>query len=459
MDPDPGNYTYIIFLLQTSGIFTISQLLFFCLLICCSFLVSGAEVAFFSLSKAEIEEFRNHSSKFSQRVWKLLSHPQQLLATILISNNFLNVVAILIGTSILHTLLTSKELTIWEINLGAEIYQIDLEFIFNIVIITSIILFFGEIVPKVFASKHRMPLIRITTIPLEFLGRLFQPLIWMLLRFTKFIDTRIELQEESASIQDLKHALEITTTNDDNREEKEILRGIVNFGSIPVKSVMRARVDVIAVDIQTSLGELVDVVKKYNYSRLPIYEESLDNVKGILHIKDLLPYLRKENQEVALQQLLRAVHFVPESKKIDDLLEEFKRRRLHMAVVVDEYGGTAGIVTLEDIIEEIFGEIHDEFDSEDWVYTKIDDDTYIFEGRISLNDVRKIVGLHDDIFEDAKGDSDSLGGLILELYGKIPNPGEIITYQHIKLQVEAVSETRITMIKFIINKEVEETAK
>ncbi len=459
MDPDPGNNIDTIILLQSTGIFTVSQVILFALLVCASFLVSGAEVAFFSLSKAEIDEFRNDRSRFSQRVWHLLSSPKRLLATILISNNFLNVAAILIGTSILHAILSYNELVTWHLTIGENTYPIELEFVLNIIIITSIILFFGEIVPKVFAAKHRMPLIRLMAFPLEALGGVFTPLIWLLLRFTKFIDTRIEIQEETASIEDIKHAIALTTTNDDNREEKEILKGIVNFSSIPVKSVMRARVDVIAIDIHTPLQELIEIVKKHNYSRLPVYEENLDKVKGILHIKDLLPYLGKDNHDIALQQLIRPIHFVPESKKIDDLLEEFKRRRLHMAVVVDEYGGTAGIVTLEDIIEEIFGEIHDEFDSEDWVYTKIDADTYIFEGRISLNDVRKIVGLPEDTFEDARGDSDSLGGLILEVYGKIPNPGEIITYQNIDLKVEAVSETRITMIKFIINQEVEETAK
>ena len=221
---------------------------------------------------------------------------------------------------------------------------------------------------------------------------------------------------------------------------------------------MRARVDVQAIEIQTPLGELVDFINDHHYSRFPVYEESLDQIKGVLHIKDLLPYLKDDRKKVDLKKVLRPLPFVPENKKIDVLLEEFKKERLHMAVVVDEFGGTAGIVTLEDIIEEIFGEINDEFDSEDWVYTMIDEQTYIFEGRISLIDVKRILNLEDDLFEDAKGDSDTLGGLILELHGKIPSQGEIIRYRHFELHVEGVSKNRITQVKFKINEIEEESS-
>jgi gliding motility-associated protein GldE len=275
-------------------------------------------------------------------------------------------------------------------------------------------------------------------------------LAYVLIEGTRFIDKRVQLKEESTSLEALKHAIDLTTDKEADKEEKEILKGIVNFGNIPVKSIMRARVDVKAVELNIPFGDLTEVIREFGFSRIPVYEDNLDNVKGVLHIKDLLPYLKEDSSKMQLKQLIRKVHFIPESKKIDVLLEEFKSRHLHLAVVVDEFGGTAGIVTLEDVIEEIFGEINDEFDSEDWVYTKKSDDTYIFEGRISLNDVKKIIGLEDSIFEDARGDSDSLGGLILELHGKIPTPGEVIHYQNFELHVESVSKNRIAMVKFVI---------
>ena len=323
-------------------------------------------------------------------------------------------------------------------------------FLINIVLITSILLFFGEIIPKVYASKNKLYIVRKLALPLDLLRRFFKPLAFILIEGTRFIDKRVQLKEEGTSLEDLKHAIDLTTDGETDKEEKEILKGIVNFGNIPVKSIMRARVDVEAVEINTPFEELISLIQESGFSRLPVYEESLDDVKGVLHIKDLLPFLKEDSHKMQLNQLLRKVHFIPESKKIHVLLEEFKSRHLHLAVVVDEFGGTAGIVTLEDVIEEIFGEINDEFDSEDWIYTKKSEDTYIFEGRISLNDVKKILDLDDTIFEDARGDRDSLGGLILELHGKIPVVGEVIYYQNFELHVESVSKNRIAMVKFMI---------
>lgn len=456
MDPEPGNYSLFPILLDvlSSPSLALGQLLLFMILLMISFLVSGAEVAFFSLSKVEIEAFREDKTKISQRVWRLINQPKRLLATILISNNFVNVSAILVGTSILQSIFDALPYPPAPIELGALVFSI--EDLLNLLVITSALLFFGEIVPKVYAAKNRIFLVKALAVPLEALRLPLSPFSWLLIHTTGFIDRRVQLKEEQTSLQDLRDAIELTATDEIAKEDQGILKGIVNFSNIPVKSVMRARVDVIAVEINTPTHELMELINSHGYSRMPVYEESLDNVKGVLHIKDLLPYLREEEVHFNLHELMRSVHFVPESKKIDKLLDELKTQRLHLAVVVDEYGGTAGIVTLEDIIEEIFGEIHDEFDSEDWVYTKIDDMTYIFEGRISLIDVKKIVGLGDEAFEDARGDSDSLGGLILELYGKIPNPGEIISYHNIELQVEAVSKTRITMVKLRIHPPVEE---
>jgi len=425
---------------------TLGQVLLFIVLIVGSFLASGAEIAFFSLTKAEIEEFRINQSREAQRIWHLINDGKRLLATILITNNFVNVAAILVASNLLQYY--------------ADQYQWNdqLRLIIEIVLITGLLLLFGEIVPKVYAARNRLRLVSLLSLPLEVLRWLCRPLSWVLIRGTQFIDRRVKLYEESASLEDLRHAIDLTTpSSEEEKEEQDILKGIVNFSNITVRSIMRARVDVAAVEMNMPFEELVELIQERNYSRMPVYEENLDQVRGVLHIKDLLPYLRQADPQVDLSQIMRDAYFVPESKKIDALLEEFKSQRIHMAVVVDEFGGTAGIVTLEDVIEEIFGEINDEFDSEDWVYTKLSEDTYIFEGRISLNDVRKIVGLDDQVFEDARGDSDSLGGLILELHGKIPAVGEVIQYQSFELHVESVSRNRIAMVKFVRLKEEEES--
>ena len=439
-------------LLQINIISFVTQSGFFLLCIMISFLVSGAEVAFFSLTKAEVEEYRNTQTRLSQKVWSLVNQPQRLLATILIANNFVNVMAIILGSSLLGQMAEAFK---WENSVSLLGWTVPLDLFLNIAIITSVLLFFGEIVPKVFAAKNKGFLVKILAGPLESLRWVFGPLSTILIRTTEFISSNVSAKEEATSLQDLKHAIDITTEKDADTEEKEILKGIVNFSNISVKSVMRARIDVIAVAVDTGLEELIALTKEHTYSRLPVYEENIDSIIGVLHIKDLLPFVRDNVQEVKLVDLIRPVQFVPESKKIDDLLEEFKTQRLHMAVVVDEYGGTAGIVTLDDVVEEIFGEITDEFDSEEIVYTKIDENTFIFEGRVSLIDVKKIVDLPDDYFEDKRGDSDSLGGLIFELAGKFPSTGEEIPYENTMLKVESVSKTRITMVKLSIVREEE----
>ena len=454
MDPDPGNLTSLIVLLDATfwnsiwmvfaGVWV--QVLFFVFLLAFSFLVSGAEIAFFSLTPAELAGFGESSSRLSQRIHRLMEDEnaeKRLLATILITNNFVNVAAILVASYILHRFAGEFE------------WGSGLQTLLDVLLITGLLLLFGEIVPKVFASKNRIRFVRLLATPLFFLRRVLALPARLLVALDAFIFRQLfrngGLRETNASLEDLRHAINLTTHRDEHRDEKEILKGIVNFSNIPVKSIMRARVDVSALEINTPPNEIIEFIQEHSFSRLPVYEENLDHIKGVLHIKDLLPFLSNQSSPISLKELLRDVHFVPESKKIDALLDEFKRRRLHMAVVVDEFGGTAGIVTLEDVIEEIFGEISDEFDSEDWVYTKKSDNTYIFEGRISLIDVKKIVGLDDEVFEDARGDSDSLGGLILELHGKIPVSGEIIHYHNFELHVESVRKHRITMVKMVIN--------
>ena len=360
---------------------------------------------FFPLPLRSWPGFGESSSRLSQRIHRLMEDEnaeKRLLATILITNNFVNVAAILVASYILHRFAGEFE------------WGSGLQTLLDVLLITGLLLLFGEIVPKVFASKNRIRFVRLLATPLFFLRRVLALPARLLVALDAFIFRQLfrngGLRETNASLEDLRHAINLTTHRDEHRDEKEILKGIVNFSNIPVKSIMRARVDVSALEINTPPNEIIEFIQEHSFSRLPVYEENLDHIKGVLHIKDLLPFLSNQSSPISLKELLRDVHFVPESKKIDALLDEFKRRRLHMAVVVDEFGGTAGIVTLEDVIEEIFGEISDEFDSEDWVYTKKSDNTYIFEGRISLIDVKKIVGLDDEVFEDARGDSDSLGG-------------------------------------------------
>ncbi|MEM6803982.1 MAG: gliding motility-associated protein GldE [Bacteroidota bacterium] len=451
MDPDPEHSQTAILLLDQLVWWPnlTLQFLLFLLLIFGSFFASGSEIAFFSLTKKDLDKLEEEEKASSRRILRLLTYPdkisasKKLLATILITNNFMNVAAILVASSILREF---QKVYYWSETVN---------FLLNLVLITSILLFFGEIIPKVYASKYSKRLVHLLSGPFEGLKYFLSPFSRLLIRGTTFIDKRVKLKEKHTSLEDLKHAIDLTTDDVADKEEKGILKSIVNFSNIPVKSIMRARVDVIAIDINEPLDAILALINTNTYSRLPVYAESLDNIKGILHIKDLLPYIKKDSKQLVLEDILREVYYVPESKKIDDLLEDFKSQHLHMAVIVDEFGGTTGIVTLEDVIEEIFGEINDEFDSMDWVYTKKSEDTYIFEGRISLIDVRKILNLDDQIFEDARGDSDSLGGLILELHGKIPDKGDLISYQNFDFIIEAISRNRISQIKMIIKEEEE----
>ncbi len=440
---------FLILLSSTANWEILGQYLALFFLLAVSFMVSGAEVAFFSLNKSDLADLNESNPSLTRNILSLLEKHKRLLATILITNNFVNVAAILVASSILRYY---HDLIEW-----SDTLQIILE----IGLITSLLLFFGEIIPKVFAAKNRVQLIKVVLLPLGFLTRFFKPLAWLLIRGTKFIDERFKIPTKGTSLEDLSHAIDITSNKDrENRDNSDgdILKGIVKFSQISVRSIMKARVDVRAIDIKMPFDELVSFIQKNSYSRLPVYDDSLDNIRGILHIKDLLPYLKANSSPPSLQEVMREAYFVPETKKIDDLLEEFKTQRIHIAIVVDEFGGTAGIVTLEDVIEEIFGEINDEFDQNDWIHTEISPMEHIFEGRTPLNDVRRILSLEDQTFEDARGDSDSLGGLILELNGSFPKVGDVIHYQNFELRVNGVNKNRITMVRLFIHPEEKENA-
>jgi len=400
-----------------------------------SAMISGSEIAFFSLNPLQLKDIRSKDTKTNRLIISLLQIPNRLLATILIANNFVNV-----GIVILCAFVSSE---LFDFT-GFPI----LGFIIEIIVITVLILLFGEIMPKIYATQKPVNFASLMAHPLKMLIRVFYPLSSLLIRTTNVIDKKLDRKRHDISMSDLSEAIDITVDDGTPEEETKILKGIVRFTDIEVKEIMKSRMDVTAIDSETTFKDLVEIVIESGYSRIPVYEETFDNIKGILYVKDLLPHLNKKENFIWIS-LLRSAFFVPENKKINDLLQEFQEKKIHMAIVVDEYGGTSGIITLEDIIEEIVGEITDEFDSpEDEIeFTKIDDNNYIFEGKTSINDFCKIIGINDNIFDEVKGESDSIAGVILELQGEIPEKNTLITYRNFEFKIIAVDKRRIKKIK------------
>ncbi len=405
-----------------------------------SALVSGSEVAFFSLNPLQLNELRSKKNAVNLRVLSLLSDPKKLLATILIANNFINVSIIVISTIITTSFLVLDASPV-------------LAFIIQVVVVTALILLFGEVLPKMLAAHYALKYARSISGFLKTMVLVFHPLSVLLVRSTSFIDKRIKNIGHEVSLSELGEAIEITADTNTPEEDRKILKGIIKFGDIEVKEIMKARIDVTSVEVNTLFGELLDLILNSGYSRIPAYEDSFDKVLGILYIKDLLPYLDKP-ESINWPDLLRPAFFVPENKRINDLLQEFRAKKIHMAIVVDEYGGTSGIVTLEDIIEEIVGEINDEFDveAEEITYSKIDARNFIFEGKTLLNDFCKIVGVEDKVFTGIKGDADTLAGLMLELMGKIPVKDEKVEYDNFVFKVDTVDKRRIKRIRVTLKK-------
>jgi putative hemolysin len=363
-------------------------------------------------------------------------HPKKLLATILILNNLVNVAIITLSTYFT-----------WQI-VGARTTE-GLVILILTFIVTFMIIFFGEVVPKVYANQNNVKFTKTTATFISISQTLVNPLARVLMSLSNVIEKRIQKKGYVISMEDLNQALEITTRQETTVEEKDILKSIVNFGTISVKQIMRSRMDITAFDIETGYQELLDNINKIGYSRIPIYRETLDKIEGILYIKDLLPYI-DQDENFKWQTLLRPGYYVPETKKIDDLLRDFQEKRVHMAIVVDEYGGTAGLITMEDIIEEIVGEINDEFDEDEIAFNKLDENTYVFEGKTSLNDFCKIVGEDPALFEGVKGESESLGGLILELNNKLPRTGDKIMFNRFVFTIVAVDNRRIKRVRVFI---------
>jgi len=442
-DLDPLLSTLSIILSQFYSGFTwevVIGLIALLILIIMSGLVSGSETAFFSLTPSDIEIIRSGEHPHDEAIVKLREKPKQLLATILISNNFINVAIVIL----------SAYMTSLVFNLEANPL---LSFLLQVVLITSVILLFGEIIPKIYANKKPLSVARLMVKPLKFLILFFKPLSSLLVRSTTLIDKRISIKSQNISYSELSEAIEMTVDENVPVQEKMILKGFASFGDKEVKEIMQSRVNVTAVDKKTSFRELLQVVVESGFSRIPVYEESFDHVIGILYIKDLLPYTKLE-RDMNWLPLVRPALYVPENKKIKDLLQEFRDKKIHLAIVVDEYGGTSGIVTLEDIIEEIVGEISDEFDKdpEQFKYKRLSDNTYLFEAKTPINDLCKILDIDDDFFDEVRGESDSIGGLILEMEEGMPPKGTKVRYKQFEFEVTDVDNRKINKIKIKIEK-------
>ncbi|WP_460220642.1 gliding motility-associated protein GldE [Psychroserpens sp. MEBiC05023] len=433
MDPEP---TSLIINILSVNVSFVSGLVLLLILLLCSALISGAEVAFFSLTKSDIDTGLEENSKAFSTISKLLERPKKLLATILVANNFINIGIVILFAYLGETMFGHIE-TSW------------VKFILEVIVITFLILLFGEIVPKIYASRNRVKFSSFMAIPLKVLDVIFSPISLPMRHVTLSIHNKLGKQKSNLSVDQLSQALELTSEGDTTDEEQKILQGIVSFGNTDTKQVMRPRMDIFALNEDTKYSEIITEVIKNGYSRIPVYKDSIDNVTGLLYIKDLLPYI--DRKQFDWTSLIREPFFVPENKKLDDLMVEFQEKKVHLAIVVDEYGGTSGVISLEDVIEEIVGDISDEFDDDDIIYTKIDDKNYSFEGKTTLKDFYKIIKFDDEsIFEDHKGEAETIAGFVLEISGIFPRRQSKINFKNYVFTIEAIDKKRIKQIKFTI---------
>lgn len=408
-----------------------------------SALISGSEVAFFSLKPVDLEELEKDTSQKAKLTISLLERPKRLLATILIANNFINVSIIILSSFISSLLFPENSMEEW------------VKLFIDIVVITFIILLFGEVIPKVYASKNSKSMTLLMGAPLYKIGKAFpiNYLVKGLVAGTSVLSNLGKKKSMNVSSDDLEHAIELTKELEGKEDEHKILEGIVKFGQTDVKQIMKARTDVVAFGIHEPYEKIHDHILEYNFSRIPVFEESFDNIKGILYVKDLIPFI--DHPPENWHTLLREPYYVPENKKIDDLLKSFQERKMHMAIVVDEYGGTSGIITLEDILEEIVGDISEEFDAEALSFTKVDEKTYLFEGKMPLMDFYKVMDIDGTLFEESKGESDTIAGFMIEQAGKILLKNERVVFENYTLIVEAADKRKLKKIKVIIDEEVE----
>ena len=437
MDPDPEP---LFILFSTLNLLIVINAIALFFLLIASALISGTEVAFFSLSQTDLNILSNQAIG-ENTVVKLLQRPRKLLATVLIANNFINILIVLLFATLAENLFGD-----FDYLLNLYFFEIPIRFLIEVILVTFLILLFGEVLPKIYASRNALffskkmsKFINLTNI---ILTPFSMPLIWL----TKFIERNLGNMNSNFNVETLSQALELTSEGATTKEEQKILEGIVNFGNTETVQIMTPRIDIFAISVDEPFEEVLRKILEKGYSRNPVYKDNIDHIIGVLYAKDLLAHLNKTSFK--WQNLVRAAFFVPENKKLDDLLDDFRGRKNHLAIVVDEYGGTCGLVSLEDVIEEIVGDINDEFDDEDLTYSKIDEDNYVFEGKTTIKDFCKVLDDEDeDIFEREKGESETLAGFILEISGKFPKKGEKINFKNYTFTIEALDKKRIKQIK------------
>ena len=437
MDIEPPSLLFLA-LVDSSFVVSIAVLL---LLLLFSALISGAEVAFFSLTPTDLEvDLDSKVSRKTKIVSFLLEKPKKLLATILVANNFINIAIVLLFDSLGQ---------IWFAGLHQVYFGINIRFVIEVGVVTFLILLFGEILPKVYASRNSLSFATFMALPLKWLDVLCTPLSVPMQAITVSIQEKFGKQKANISVGQLSQALELTDQKETTTQEQKILKGIVTFGATDTKQVMKNRMDIFALDKKLPYDEILPLIIKNGYSRIPVYKDNVDTITGILYVKDLIPHI--DAKTLDWNSLIRAPYFVPENKKLDDLLNEFKKMKMHLAIVVDEYGGTSGLISLEDIIEEIVGEISDEFDDQDLIFSKLDENNYVFEGKTPLKDFYKVIGLDEvAVFEDQKGEAETLAGFLLEISKGFPKKHEVFTYHNYVFTIEAFENKRIKQIKLSI---------
>ena len=426
MDSDPSS------ILQSIDFELLANLVIVIVLLICSAFISGTEVALFSLSQKNIDDLTNDDYSKGTMIAKLLERPKKLLATILVANNFINIAIVIVFAHSSGKLFRGIE-TDWVI-----------DFI-NVVLITFLILLFGEVIPKIYANRNNVAFSKKVAVPMAVLDQLLSPITLPMRSFILFIEKKFSAQKTNFSVNQLSQALELTQDGETTKEEQKILEGIVTFGNTEVRQVMSPRIDIFALDIEEEFEVVMRKIIEKGYSRIPVYRENIDQIEGVLFIKDLIPYI--EYKEFDWQSLIREPFFVPENKKLDNLLKEFQGMKNHLAIVVDEYGGTSGLISLEDVLEEIVGDISDEFDDENVSFTQIDDKNYLFEGKTSLKDFYRIVDVNEDEWENAKGEAETLAGFILEISGNFPKKNQKIAFSNINFTVESLDKKRIKQVK------------
>lgn len=430
MDPEPSLFfSYTIDATLAIGISGLVVLLF------CSALISGAEVALFSLSQKDIEEAIEENNSKGKVISELLEKPKKLLATLLVANNFINIAIVILFSFIGKSIF-------------AVITSTLLRFILEVVVVTFLILLFGEVLPKVYANRNKVKFAKLIAYLIAFLDKILSPISLPMRAATIYLHNKLGKQKTNFSVDQLSQALELTDSEETSTEEQKILEGIVSFGNTETRQVMSPRIDIFALEIEESFSEICPKIIEKGHSRIPVYRDNIDHIEGVLFVKDLLPYIN--SNEFDWKSLLRQPFFVPENKKLDNLLKDFQSKKSHLAIVVDEYGGTSGLVSLEDVIEEIVGDISDESDDENNNFTQIDDRNYLFEGKINLKDFYRIIDVDEELFEIQKGEAETLGGFILEILGNFPKKDQKIIFENCVFTIEVVDKKRIKQIKVTI---------